>query len=260
MPAIEYLLDDLAAESAELDALVADLSDADWQRDTPADGWTVADQIAHLAWTDDIALLAVAEPDRLRQLSAGFRPNLIDATAHEGAATAPNELLVRWRAGRTALSHALRGVPAGATLPWIGVTMGAPSMVTARIMETWAHGQDIADTLSVHRRPTARLRHVAHLGVATRDFAFRLHGQDPPGAPFRVELVGPENDCWTWGPDDAPQRVTGLALDFCLLVTQRRNRDDLAVQAAGPDAEAWLSLAQAFAGAPGPGRPKASTP
>lgn len=260
MPAIEDLLDDLAAESADLDAVVVDLSDAGWQQGTPAAGWTIADQLAHLAWTDDIALLAVTEPDRLRQLSAGFQPNLIDATAHDGAAAAPSELLARWRTGRTALSDALRSVPAGAKLPWIGVAMSAPSMVTARIMETWAHGQDIADTLSVRRRPTGRLRHVAHLGVATRDFAFRLHGQQPPSAPFRVELVGPEGDAWTWGPDDAPQRVTAPALDFCLLVTQRRNRDDLAVQAAGPDAEAWLSLAQAFAGAPGPGRPQASTP
>jgi uncharacterized protein (TIGR03084 family) len=121
-------------------------------------------------------------------------------------------------------------------------------------METWAHGQDVADALGVERAATDRLRHVAHIGVRTRDFAYAVHGQAPPGEPLRIELVAPSGELWAWGPQDAAQQVTGPALDFCLLVTQRRHRDDLAVTAVGPDADAWLDIAQAFAGPPGEGR------
>ena len=127
-------------------------------------------------------------------------------------------------------------------------------MGTARLMETWAHGQDVADALGVTRRPTDRLRHVAHIGVRTRDFAYLVRDRTPPAAPFRVELAGPSGELWAWGPDDATQHVAGPALDFCLLVTQRRHRDDLALVASGAEADEWLDIAQAFAGPPGTGR------
>jgi uncharacterized protein (TIGR03084 family) len=127
-------------------------------------------------------------------------------------------------------------------------------MATARLMETWAHGQDIADALGLLRLPTARLRHIAHLGVRTRDFAYAVRDIAPPSEPFYVQLTGPDGSKWEWGPAEATQRVTGPALDFCLLVTQRRHRADLSVRADGADADQWLDIAQAFAGAPGPGR------
>ena len=134
-------------------------------------------------------------------------------------------------------------------------------MATARLMETWAHGQDVADALGVRRVPTARLRHVAHIGVRARDYAFRAAGRTPPAEPFRVELTGPDGHEWTWGPDEASDRVTGAALDFCLLVTQRRHRADVDVTATGAGADAWLDIAQAFAGPPGAGRaPGAGAP
>jgi uncharacterized protein (TIGR03084 family) len=95
---------------------------------------------------------------------------------------------------------------------------------------------------------------VAHIGVRTRDFAFRLRGQEPPSEPFHVSLTAPDGTTGAWGEPDAAQSVTGPALDFCLLVTQRRNRRDLALTAKGADADRWLDIAQAFAGPPGPGR------
>ena len=104
------------------------------------------------------------------------------------------------------------------------------------------------------RPATTRLRSIAHLGVRTRDFAFAIHGQAPPPEPFRVELRGPDGALWSWGSADAAQRVSGSAEDFCLLVTQRRPRAALDVTADGPDAQRWLTIAQAFAGPPGPGR------
>jgi uncharacterized protein (TIGR03084 family) len=121
-------------------------------------------------------------------------------------------------------------------------------------METWAHGQDVADALGVTREASNRMQHVAYLGVRTRNFAYTVHQLTPPAEEFRVELKAPDGSVWGWGPEDAPQRVTGTALDFCLLVTQRRHRDDLDLTATGPDAQYWLTLAQVFAGPPGSGR------
>jgi uncharacterized protein (TIGR03084 family) len=127
-------------------------------------------------------------------------------------------------------------------------------MATARFMETWAHSLDVHDALGVGYEPTDRIRHVAHLGVRTRNFAFGVHGLEPPPEEFRVELTAPSGELWAWGPVDAAQSVRGPAYDFCLRVTQRRHRDDLDLVAVGPDAERWLDLAQAFAGPPGRGR------
>ncbi|WP_280715676.1 TIGR03084 family metal-binding protein [Kitasatospora sp. MAP5-34] len=252
------LLDDLRAESADLDALVADLDLAGLATPTPAPGWTIAHQLAHLAWTDQWSLLAAREPDKFpdamrEAFTAGSDP--IEDGAAEGVGEAPAALLGRWRAGRADLLDALRAAAAAdLRLPWFGPPMKAASMATARIMETWAHGQDVADALGVARVPTARIRQVAHLGVRTMGFAFALHGLALPEAPVRVELTGPAGEAWTWGPEDAADRVSGPALDFCLLVTQRRALDALALHAEGEAALAWLPIAQAFAGPPGAGR------
>jgi uncharacterized protein (TIGR03084 family) len=121
-------------------------------------------------------------------------------------------------------------------------------------METWAHGQDVADALGVTRVPSDRLRHVAHIGVGARTFSYLANGLEVPTELVRVELTAPGGTVWTWGPADAANRVNGPALDFCLVVTQRRHRDDTALEATGPLADQWLSIAQAFAGPPGGGR------
>jgi len=140
-------------------------------------------------------------------------------------------------------------------LPWFGLPMSAASSLTARIMETWAHGQDVADALGRVRQPTSRLRHIAHIGVRALPFSFGAHGLEVPSEPVRVELLAPGGEKWTWGSGHAVNRVTGPALDFCLVVTQRRHRADTSIRAEGPVAERWLSIAQAFAGWPGQGRP-----
>jgi len=143
-------------------------------------------------------------------------------------------------------------------MPWFGPPMSATSMATARFMETWAHALDVYDALGARPAATDRVRHVAHLGVRTRGFAFTAHGLDVPGDDVRVELTAPSGELWTWGPEDADQRVHGPAYDFCLLVTQRRHRADLALEAVGDVADRWLDVAQAFAGPPGKGREPAT--
>ncbi|NBE51172.1 TIGR03084 family metal-binding protein [Streptomyces boluensis] len=257
MPDPVYVLDDLRDESAELDALVGELKVEEWALPTPAAGWSVAHQIAHLAWTDRTALLAATDAEafgREVEKAVAAPASFVDEGAAEGAELPVAELLARWRDGREQLQRALRSAPAGARLPWYGPPMSVTSMATARLMETWAHGQDVADALGVRREPTVRLRHVAHIGVRTRDFAFGVRGLPVPEAEFRVELAGPGGELWAYGPEGAAQRVTGSAYDFCRLVTQRAHRDDLDLRAVGVDADRWLDIAQCFAGLPGKGR------
>jgi uncharacterized protein (TIGR03084 family) len=248
---------DLRAESDELDALVAPLAAGQWAAPTPAPGWTIAHQIGHLLWTDRVALTAVTDEAAFAgslTAAAANPTGFVDAGADELAATPPAMLLADWRRTRLQLHDALLTVPNGRKLPWFGPPMSAASMATARLMETWAHGLDVADTLGVRRPPTARLRSVAHLGVRTRDYAFAVNGLAAPTEPFLVELRAPDGGTWSWGPPDAAQHVAGDAEDFCFLVTQRRPLRVLDITADGDDARRWLQIAQAFAGAPGAGR------
>jgi uncharacterized protein (TIGR03084 family) len=257
MAAAAPVVADLRAESDDLDALVAPLAAAEWSTPTPAEGWTIAHQIAHLLWTDRVALLSVTDEPAFNVVlgeAAQDPTGFVDRAAEQLSVTPPEVLLPSWRQVRTALHDALLTVADGRKLPWFGPPMSAASMATARLMETWAHGLDVADALGVRRPATARLRSIAHIGVRTRDFAFAVHGRTPPAELFHVELAAPDGTVWSWGPEDAPQRVSGSAEDFCLLVTQRRPRASLDVRADGADAQMWLTIAQAFAGPPGVGR------
>jgi uncharacterized protein (TIGR03084 family) len=251
------LLADLTAETRVLEDLLVPLNAADWQRPTPSPGWTIHDQVSHLAYFDETATLAATDPGRFRAEAAGvdaLSPSFPDEIAARYRKLSAAVLLSWFLGARTAYVATLRGLDPRDRLPWYGPEMSAASSVTARLMETWAHGQDVADALGVVREPTSRLRHVAHLGVRTFGFSFQLNGRSVPVTPVRVELAAPDAGTWTWGPAGAPDRVTGPALDFCLVVTQRRNLADTALRVTGPVAMEWMSLAQAFAGAPGPGR------
>ncbi|MFG3254602.1 TIGR03084 family metal-binding protein [Streptomyces sp. NPDC048172] len=253
------VFDDMRAEGEELEAVVAGLSAKEWALPTPAAGWTVAHQIAHLAWTDERALLAATDAEGFQReterLMAREDPmGFVDDAAEEGAQAQPGALLGRWRTSRAELLGALAAQPSGARMPWYGLPMSAPGMATARIMEMWAHGRDVTDALGVPHPVTDRLRHVVRIGVRARDYAYAVRGLEPPAEPFRVEVTGPAGQVWTHGSEDAAQRVTGDAVDFCLLVTQRLHRDDADVRAEGEEAERWLGIAQSFAGTPGAGR------
>ena len=242
---IDGLLADLRDEGADLDRLVGDLDDEHWHAATPAVGWTIAHQIGHLTWTDEVTLTAVNEPQRFALERGALTDDLtqaVDAGAAALAALGQDELMARWRTSRAAVLGALAAAPDGARIGWFGPPMSAASMATARLMETWAHGQDVADALGVRRRPAARLRHVAHLGVRTRDFAFGINGRAAPTEPFRIELTAPDGGLWEWGAPDADQRIVGDAEDFALVVTQRRPVDRTGLRAVGDDAAAWLDI------------------
>jgi uncharacterized protein (TIGR03084 family) len=161
-----------------------------------------------------------------------------------------DDLLPAWREERRLIIDALRAVDPTVKVPWYGPPMSPMSFGTARLMETWAHGQDIVDALGAKREPTDRLRHIAHLGVRTRGFSYAVKGREAPDVPIFVSLTSPSGEQWTWGEPEAADRVTGAALDFCLVVTQRRLADEVPLQVEGDAAREWLSIAQAFAGGP----------
>jgi uncharacterized protein (TIGR03084 family) len=254
---MDEVLGDLADEGDDLDRVVSGLEPAQWRLATPAPGWTIAHQIGHLASSDWLATLAATDAGafgaRQAELAGDFDA-AVEARAAEFAADPPERLLARWRAARAGLRDALASVPGGQRVPWIVEPISPVTLATTRLMELFGHGQDIRDALGVGRPVTDAIVHVARLGVRTRDFAFRARGMTPPADEFRVVLTSPSGRTWTWGPEDAAQGVSGPLLDFCLLVTQRRHRDDLSLVARGPDADRWLGFAQAYAGSPGPGR------
>jgi len=252
------LAGDVAAETAVTRGLVADLTETGWRTPTPAAGWDIADQIGHLAYFDQAAVRAAVDPGEFRAEFAAMQATGVDADAiaaryrdRSGA-----QILAWFDQSRADLLATFEDLDPAARLPWFGPAMSAASSLTARLMETWAHTQDIADALGVTREPTDRLRHVAHLGVGARAFSYTINGKPPPAAPVRVTLIAPSGAVWTWGPADAADRISGPGLDFCLLVTQRRHRDDLALVIQGPAATEWMSIAQAFAGTAGTGRPR----
>jgi uncharacterized protein (TIGR03084 family) len=257
VPALQELTTDLAAEHADLDALVAGLDEPGFDTPTPAEGWTVRDQLSHLAWFDREAVRAAVDPE-------GFTATLPDALADEafteraaveGRAMAGAQVLAWWREARAEVVGALARLEPSTRVPWYGPPMSAASFTTARLMETWAHGQDVADALGVERTPTDRLRHVAFLGVRAFPNSYRVRDLPVPEVPVRVELTAPSGERWAWGDEGAGDRVRGPALDFCLVATQRRHVDDTELEAEGPVAAEWLRLAQAFAGPAGQGRP-----
>lgn len=259
---VSSLLDDLAAESGDLDARVADLPASAWLTPTPAVGWDIRDTITHLHQTDVDALLALSDPAQFARFIDEVRAaesdasalGYVEASVAAGRSTDPLELLGNWRTDREHLVAALAAAPEGARVPWFGPAMSVPSFITARLMETWAHGQDIVDALGQTRAATSRLRHVAEIGVRARPFAYAVNALEMPASAVYVELEGSGGEVWTWGPADAADTVSGGALDFCLVVTQRRHRDDVKLTVTGADAVQWMAIAQAYAGSAGAGR------
>lgn len=261
MAALDALCDDLLAECAELGQLTAALDSAGWKRRTRFYAWSIYDEIAHLLLFDELAALAVREAAAFRRGQAELEAILaggvqISEYARERYAGIEGPALGRrWQEGYRLLTGLLRPVDPRARLPWFGPDMSAKSFVTARLMETWAHGQDVIDALGGTRQPAARQRHIAHLGVITFGWSFTNRGLTPPARMPYVCLTGPDGEQSAWGEMSGTDRITGTVRDFCLVVTQRRHYLDTQLAVAGQVAEDWMRIAQCFAGPPAMGPP-----
>lgn len=254
---MDDVLADLAAEHSSLDDLVASLDEEGWSTITPAEPWTVRDQIGHLAFFDERATLAATDPEGFgRHLETDLADGveaLMSGHLDGARAMTSSQVLGWWRRARTGMLEAFRGLDPNLRVPWYGTSMRARTSAAARLMETWAHGEDVADALGVTRLPTDRLFHVADLGVRTFRHSFEIRGLPVPEARVRVALRGPGGRMRVWN-DEAEDSITGPVEEFCRVVTQRRHHLDTHLVAEGDIARQWLEIAQAFAGPPGPGR------
>lgn len=245
---------DLFDEGQALEDLLSRLSSDEWGLITPFYDWTIRDEVSHLAYFDRLAKISATDETKCNEIMTELAAmeNFFQATLAEGRALSVSELLNWYKNERREMVGAFRKLDPKARVPW-QLPMSARSSATARLMETWAHGQDIFDTLNVEHEAAHGLKHVAHLGVATFGWSFSCRGMDVPSEVVRVELKGPSGESWTWGPENSSSRISGNAKDFCLVVTQRRHYLDTHLNVAGRTAEHWMKYAQVFAGPPAVG-------
>jgi uncharacterized protein (TIGR03084 family) len=226
-----------------------------WDASTPAEGWSIQDQIGHLAFFDEQATMALTDPDRFAANLQSIAKDVgafMDRSIAGGRELDGEGVLDWWRSARGEMLDGAHAADPSARVPWYGPAMSPASFVSARQMETWAHGQDVADALGIDRNNSARIRNVAHIGVLSRKHSYVNRGLVVPDEPILVELTSPNGDTWTWG--EGTESVRGSAVEFCLVVTQRRHPEDTRLEMSGPRAREWMSIAQAYAGPPGPGR------
>ncbi|MGI5186192.1 TIGR03084 family metal-binding protein [Dactylosporangium sp. CA-152071] len=251
---------DLMADAEDVDRMVAGLTDAQWATPTPAEGWTVAHQLGHLAFVFRIAGLAAASPEAFNALTqrigSGFGAfdRAVNAALEEYLVLPREALVTRWRAERDTGAAALAAVPDGTLVPWLVRPIPAPVLCAAGMTELFAHGQDIADALGIERQYTDRIKRIVGFVAHTWEFGYQANDLTPPAEQFRFQVTAPSGAQWTFGPTDATQSITGPAVDLCLLAVRRRHHSDLGLVADGADAHAWLELAQAYRGPAGKGR------
>jgi len=255
--ALNELVCDLEAEQAARGKVLDGLSEADWATQTPAEGWSVREQVSHLAYFDEAAARAMQDRDAFKaEIQELMKdPGSFEAVTLERGRSGPaSELRDWWRSASSGLIAAARNVDPAGRVPWYGPDMSPASFITARLMETWAHGLDIVDTVGVDRPDTDRLRHVAFIAVRARPYSYSVRGKQAPEATIRVELTSPSGETWVLGDPDAADVVRGTATDFCRVATQRRHLADTNLEITGEAAEEWMGIAQTFAGPPGSGR------
>ena len=257
------LAQDLREEARELHDFITSIAPADWHQPSPFKAWTVTDVLQHLLVGDWFNVLAITAPERFRSIithrqsaQAAGEPRTSGIETLDQPVGEGQELLAAWYTGIGRLCDLFAQSEPRQRMPWVGPDMSIRSAATARLMETWAHGQDLYDMMRVARVPHDRIRHIAVLGVNTFAWTFRNRGLEPPGPAPRVELIAPSGAVWTWNDDQSENRISGPAVDFCRVVTQGRNIAEVSLDVVGPVAHAWMTIAQCFAGTPeNPPRP-----
>lgn len=260
---MKKICDELNSEYNDLDSIVSGLNESRWDDITPFFDWSIRDGISHLAFFDKAARLSATDENAFKEFNEQMYEGItcIDDVFRKvrdiGRNMTVDQLLTWWREERSEIIKAFLPMDSKARIPWYGPSMSVRSSATARLMETWAHGQDIADHLKINREPTNRLRNVAHICLSTFAWSFTVREMPVPDTPVRVELECPDGELWARGPENASNIVRGKIDEFCLVVTKRRHLKDTGLITEGPVATEWMSIAQAFAGTaeqgPGPG-------
>lgn len=247
---------DFREESETLFALLDPLREEDWERATQFKGWTVNDIIAHLHIGNYAADLSLRDSAAFADFMRRWTTASVQAGGHLAfthrwlGGIEHRALLQRWRAFYHGMADRFLVADPARRVPWVGPDMSVRSSITARLMETWAHGQAIYDLLGRERQETDRIRNIAILGVNTFAWSFRNRGLAVPGAPPYIRLTAPSGAVWEWNPPPRADRIEGSAVEFCQVVTQVRNIADTRLYVVGETATAWMAIAQCFAGPP----------
>jgi len=246
---------DFLEESLALYDLLAPLADADYAAATQFKGWTINHVVQHLHFFNLAAIYSLQDPAHFADVygrlqhkrQAGI--SMIEATDDLLEGLRGQTLLQQWRTGCEETAAAFAQANPRQRVPWAGPDMSARSSICARLMETWAHGQEVYDHLGVVRQNTDRIRGIAVIGVNTYDWTFRNRGEETPQPKPYVALESPSGVLWQWGEPCDAHRVEGLAEEFCQVVTQVRNIQDTCLRVQGDSAAKWMAVAQCFAGA-----------
>ncbi len=246
---------DFKEESDALYAILKDLDDADFAAPTQFKGWTLNNVLEHLhMWNWAANESAVDEENFERFLGQvmegiakdsmrGFEGNWVDGLSGRA-------LLDAWHDFYTDMAARFVEIDPKRRLKWAGPDMSARSSISARLMETWAHGQEVFDHLGIVRRDGDRIRAIAVLGTNTFGWTYATREETPPGPMPYVRLTAPSGDIWAFGEPSQSNYIEGAASEFCQVVTQVRNIADVDLQVIGEVAQDWMSKAQCFAGPP----------
>jgi len=247
--------DDFLAESQALYELVAPLRELQLAQPTAFKGWTLNDVIGHLHMWNWAADLSLRDGEEFKRWFLGVQKHVstgsLRAIEHEWLdGLSGRGLLEAWQSGfvRTATSFAT--ADPSLRVKWAGPDMSARSSITARLMETWAHGQEVYDCLGVVRVNTDRIHNIVILGINTYGWTFKVRGLEAPEPEPYLKLQAPSAALWTFGEPNDTEQITGLAEEFCQVVTQVRNIADTDLKVVGDNASLWVANAQCFAGPP----------
>ncbi len=243
---------DFLAESEALHAAVSRLQDADFRVQTQFKNWSIDDVLVHLHFWNGMADLSTGKEAAFRRVldgaMAGFRDGSLRAFENGAVGERGAALREAWIARVREMAPRWAAMDPKTRLPWVGPTMSARSSITARQMETWAHGFEIFDCLGIEREEGDRVRNIVVLGVNTLAWSHEVHGLPVPESMPKLELTAPSGVLWEFGDPDAG-RIAGPAVDFAAVVTQTRALADTGLNVEGAVARNWMAHAQCFAGA-----------
>jgi uncharacterized protein (TIGR03084 family) len=249
------LAGDFEAESRALHVLVEPLDDKALDRATAFKDWTIATVIRHLHTWNLAAEMSLKADGSFEAYYARIaehqkKGGKLPAFEFEWLSGLTGRALVAaWKDGFSATAARFATADPSARVKWAGPDMSVRSSLTARLMETWAHGQEVYDALGQVRRNADRIRNIVILGNNTYGWTFKVRGEEPPAPRPHLRLTAPSGEVWTYNDPSEAELIEGPAEEFCQVVTQTRNIADTVLKVVGPNAKNWMSKAQCFAGA-----------
>lgn len=247
---------DFLTECDRILGLVAPLDEAVLATPTAFKGWTISDVIGHLHVWNQAAQLSLKDEDAFKQfmrqvggiIAKGGDLNSFERVWLDGLTG--QALVAQWAETYRAVAADFAEADPAQRVPWAGPSMSARSSITARLMESWAHAQAIFDVLGQERQNGDALKNICVLGLNTYGWTFKNRKLEPPQPVPHLRLTAPSGELWVFGEPADGELIEGEAAEFCQVVTQTRNIADTALKVTGPNATAWMAIAQCFAGAP----------